>query len=722
MRTLLLLVCLISLLGCQNSREPQAAYPPLFASTLARTQVQVDGIIEQGIDVHKKNWNALRDAGALFRLTGEEKYAEFVRDGLLEYADKYKTWPIHPTDRSYATGRIFWQCLNDANWLVYVSLAYDDIYDWIEPDVRERLNNELFRPAADFLSLENPQFFNRIHNHSTWGNAAVGMIGLVMDDDELVQRALYGIPNDQLPADMRDDDSGKIISETGRAGFLAQLDLSFAPDGYFTEGPYYLRYALSPFLLFGRALAEKRPELGVLEHRDSILGKAIYALLLEADPKGDFFPVNDSQKGMSLYAPEVVKSVCYGYHLYGQDATLLSIAQTQGAVTLDEAGLAVATDLEAGKAKPFRPSSVAYTDGPEGDEGGLAILRAYGAEEDKQTALVMKYSAQGMGHGHFDKLSYSLYDETGEVIQDYGAARWVNIDQKGGGRYLPENQTYAKETVAHNTLVIGRESHYQGDIRVGEKYHPEPYAFIGDGADLQLVSATSDNAYPDRKLHRAQWLLNDPAFDHPLVIDLFRAVGDRAADHELPTWYMGQLISADFDYTTKNTRSPLGTDHGYEHLFLEATGQPSGSTANVGWFNNGRFYTQTMAVRPGDEVLFVRPGANDPNFNLRRDPGFILRRPGVASTTFAAVLEIHGSYNPRDELARRPYGSITDLKVLVDDGDYTALQIEDKDGNRWRLLFSVADNDLARDHSLTIDGQTYRWQGVHHLINTNASK
>ena len=718
--------------GCPATAQD---YPPLFAETLARTQVQVEAAVAQGLEaptpmdmaggytheVHKQNWKTLRDAGALFRLTGEEKYATFVRDALLLYAERYPTWPRHPTNRSYATGRIFWQCLNDANWLVYVSQAYGDIYDWLEPDVRRRLNEELFRPMADFLSLENPQFFNRIHNHSTWGNAAVGMIGLVMGDDELVQRALYGIPDDQLPADLRDDDSGRVLSETGRAGFLAQLDLSFSPDGYFTEGPYYLRYALSPFLLFGRALAEKRPDLRVLQYRDGILGKAIYALLLEADPRGDFFPINDAQKGMSLYAPEVIKTLNYGYYLYGRDPALLSVAADQGAVMLDEAGLAVATDLAAGKAEPFRPTSVRFADGPAGDEGGVGILRAYGGDGTEQTCLVMKYSAQGMGHGHFDKLSYSLYDRTGEVVQDYGAARWVNIDQKGGGRYLPENQTFAKESVAHNTLVVGQTSHYRGDIRIGERHHPTPYAFVDTGA-LQLVSAVSDHAYEGRRLHRAQWLLTDAAFDHPLLIDLFRTRGGAPAQHDLPTWYMGQLLSTSFDYATEAPLRPLGEGHGYEHLLLEARGAAGDGTSSVGWFSGQRFYTQTMVTRPGDEVLFVRPGANDPSFNLRRDPGFILRRPAVATTSMLSVLETHGSYSPRDEVARRPYGSVADVRLLVDNAAYVALEITDKTGRRWRLFFSAADADPARQHSLTIAGRTYRWRGVQHLITNHAGK
>ncbi|MEM9261042.1 MAG: alginate lyase family protein, partial [Bacteroidota bacterium] len=283
-----LLCCLVSfgLFSCQSPTP--AAVPSLFAAELARTQVRVNRIMEQGVNVpvpkdmaggytheeHKRNWSTLYDAGALFRETGEERYARFIHETLLRYAELYPDLPRHPTQRSYATGKLFWQCLNDANWLVYVSQAYAAIYAWLPPEERESLNERLFRPMADFLSVENPQFFNRIHNHSTWGCAAVGMIGLVMEDEELVERALHGIPSANLPDDLRDDDTGLIKDKYGRAGFLPQLDLSFSPDGYFTEGPYYLRYALSPFLLFGRALAEERPELDILNYRDGILGKA----------------------------------------------------------------------------------------------------------------------------------------------------------------------------------------------------------------------------------------------------------------------------------------------------------------------------------------------------------------------------------------------------------------------------------------------------------------
>ena len=74
---------------------------------------------------------------------------------------------------------------------------------------------------------------------------------------------------------------------------------------------------------------------------------------------------------------------------------------------LDDAGLAVALGIKEGKEKPFVKKSIELSDGPNGDEGGVGILR----NEDLE--LVFKYTAQGLSHGHYDKLSFALY-ENGE--------------------------------------------------------------------------------------------------------------------------------------------------------------------------------------------------------------------------------------------------------------------------------------------------------------------
>ena len=82
------------------------------------------------------------------------------------------------------------------------------------------------------------------------------MIALVMNDAELLERALNGLKDDGLPPGMRDNDGGLIKKEGQKTGFLANVDEPFSPDGYYNEGPYYQRYAMYPFLVFAQSLAK----------------------------------------------------------------------------------------------------------------------------------------------------------------------------------------------------------------------------------------------------------------------------------------------------------------------------------------------------------------------------------------------------------------------------------------------------------------------------------
>ena len=46
-----------------------------------------------------------------------------------------------------------------------------------------------------------------------------------------------------------------------------------------------------------------------------------------------------------------------------------------------------------------------------------------------------------------------VFDRGYEILRDYGASRFLYIEAKYGGHYLPENNLYAKQTIAHNALV-----------------------------------------------------------------------------------------------------------------------------------------------------------------------------------------------------------------------------------------------------------------------------
>ena len=705
--------------GVQHIRS-SLGQVPLFDGTVELTKQEVDAEMALGIHVplpadfsggytherHKRNFFIAEKAGALFQILGDEKYATYLRDMLFEYAEMYPKLPLHPKERSYARGKLFWQCLNDANWLLYMSLAYDTIYDWLPEQDREFLNTQLFRPFADFLSIGNPQFFNRVHNHSTWGTAAVGMLGLVLDDIELIERALYGLKEDGLELGALDDDGGFIKVANQRVGFLANLEEPFSPDGYYTEGPYYQRYAMYPFLAFAIAMENAKPEYKVLQHKGGVLLHAVNALIQLSDANGEFFAINDAQKGMSIFTPSMALAVSAAYAYGDKNPQLLSVAEGQGRVRLDQAGLALAAGLAAGRAEPREQRSVLLRDGPDGKQGGIGVLR-----RDNLSA-VFKFTAQGLSHGHYDKLSYSFHDNGDEIIQDYGLVRFVNIGQKGGGNYLPENTTWAKQSIAHNTMVLDQKSHFDGKYAKGSQHHSTlVYAALEDESLLTLY-AEEINAYPSAKLARALSLVSLPELDRPLLVDLVTVSGG-AKTIDVPTHYLGQFIEISEPLIAPSTLVPLGTDSGYQHILEEArTEAVSGAALKFTWLNANRFYTMFRSAKPGDIFFHGRAGANDPDFNLRRDPVLIHRRSPVGDrNSFVSVIESHGSYSPVTELSVGQQSVIRDLDIVFDSLEYTVATITLTSEDSFFLAWAHKEFSSVETHEVQLSSGTLRWTG-----------
>ncbi|AWG20677.1 heparinase [Flavobacterium faecale] len=699
---------------------------PLFDASVAEVKKEVDAEILHGIEVpipkdfsggytherHKKNWLIIQKAGVLYQILGDKKYAVYVKDMLMAYTKLYPTLPLHPQERSYARGKLFWQALNDSNWLVYVSQAYDCVYDFIGAKDRAIIEKELFKPYADFISIGSPQFFNRVHNHSTWGNVAVGMIALVMDDNELLDRALHGLKEDTLPVGMKDNDGGLIKKPGQKTGFLANVDEPFSPDGYYNEGPYYQRYAMYPFMVFAEALQNTKPELKIFEYKNGILNKSIYALLNLTNSAGEFFPLNDGQKGMSYYSRELVSAVDIAYLYDGRDPSLLSIAEKQGRVQLDNSGMAVALGIKNKLTKPFIKKSIDLSDGSDGQEGGVAIIR--NKIKDNELTLVMKYAAQGSSHGHFDKLSFSYYQNSDEILQDYGLARFVNIEQKGGGNYLKENATWAKQTIAHNTIIQNETSHFKGDFEIGNLYASKKYLYDVYNPKVQIISAIEDNAYPGTHMQRSMVLWDLEGYEKPLLLDIFQVDSKTANQYDLPFNYLGQMMTANFKYESPKTLEPLGTAFGYQHLWKEGFGVAAEANTKFSWLYDGSFYTMTSATSAGDELILARLGANDPNFNLRRDASVIIRKKNIKKTTFVNVIESHGSYSPVTENAVNAFSAIANVEKAYEDEKYVAVAIKNTNGSVGLFILATEDNSTTAQHTLTVKDQTYSWVGAHY--------
>lgn len=679
--------------------EAGSAYP-LFAAERERVEGLVRAAMTQGVNVptprdpgggytheqHKRNYQAIYNAGALYRLTGDKAYADHARDLLLEYAKLYPTLGGHPAGRGQIPGRLFWQTLNDSVWVVYAVQGYDAIRDSLTPEQRDRIDNDVFRRMASFLSHETPNNFERIHNHATWAVAAVGMTGYVLRDRDLSDKALTGLKKD------------------GSAGFLTQVDQLFSPDGYYEEGPYYQRYALAPFIIFAGAIDRNEPERGIFQRRDGVLLKAVDTLI-QSSYGGYFIPINDAILDKGLDTEELVTGLAAAY-ARTQDAGLLSIAQRQGRTLLSPEGLKVAEAAASGAAQPYAFRSVLLSDGPDGTRGALAIIRA--GEEDGQ-ALVQKATAMGMGHGHFDKLNWLFYDNGRTVVTDYGAARFLNIEAKAGGVYLPENASWAKTTVAHNTLVVNERSQFGGDWRLGEAHAPE-ILFFDKAAGAQVMSARQTGAYDGVAFTRTQALVEHPELGLPVVIDLLRVSGDRPARYDLPLHYNGHIMKLGFDAERAVAERPvLGASNGYQHLWVDAVSQPSLDSRSLTWLLDGRFYTWRFASDVPAQAILAESGANDPDFNLRREPVLILRADAQKDATFVGVLEPHGRYDGRAETVVRADSQISDLRsVRGDDAEVVVVTL----ASGSTLVLGVADHpEPDAVHVVSADGRTWRWTG-----------
>ena len=262
---------------------------------------------------------------------------------MFKYAKLNPTLKNHPQATSSSPGRLFWQALNDANWLVYAGLAFDLINDYLTPEERNTIANGAFKPEVDYFTKGIPEWYDLIHNHAVWACAGVGIVGIATDNQDYVDMALYGSQKDH------------------KAGFIAHLDGLFSPDGYYNEGPYYTRYALLPFYLFANAINHVKPELNIFEYRNRILKKALDVALQLTNTNGEFFSFNDALKDKTYQSNEVVNAVDFAWQAYGADSSYLPVCNAQNRVVLCKGGADISAALNKVKSKKiFYPIKQKY--------------------------------------------------------------------------------------------------------------------------------------------------------------------------------------------------------------------------------------------------------------------------------------------------------------------------------------------------------------------------
>lgn len=690
--------------------------PSLMGKSIEANRKELEAFMRLPLDVpghgeaggyehnrHKQNYTYMNLAGRLFLITQEEKYAQFVKDLLAIYAEKYLTFDFHVQKNTNPTGRLFHQILNEHCWLMFTSLAYSCVASVMTEEERTAVVERIFEPMLDMFTVKYAHDFDRIHNHGIWAVAAVGICGLAIGKPEYLEMSVYGQDRD----------------DTG--GFLAQISQLFAPSGYYMEGPYYHRYAIRPTCVFAEVVHRHMPEVDIYNYKDKVIGNTVQAMLATAYPNGEFPALNDASRTMSITDMGVQVAVSVYSKHYGLDDNILGMAKIQNAVWMHPCGLELSqaydkaiADREIGM--PFWPS-VELNEGPTGNNGAQGFIRMQDKTGDV-SQLVMNYGQHGMGHGNFDTLGITFFNRGQEVLREYGFCRWVNVEPKFGGRYLDENKSYARQTIAHNAVTIDERCQNGFDVDRADSVHGLPHFFKVEGTEINGMSAFANDHYPNTDMQRSVFMLNLDELEAPLLLDLYRIEGEGEHQYDYSHQYDGQIVRTNFDYQSFGELNTLGDDFGYQHLWKVASGKVQ-DTALVSWLQNNTYYTwlgtSSSAKQNGDnEVIFTRTGANDPSFNLRSEPAFILRSKGE-STLFASVLETHGYFNEEFEQSVNARGQVKDIRVVGYNAVGSIVEITTEKSLVTVMISNVLGADDQTPHQVELNGKTYSWNGFYSL-------
>lgn len=376
-------------------------------------------------DIHTKWALAILDLGIAYQITDDTRYSSKARDILLAYSKKYLAYPLHDIygrigpqnlgkdDKpALGGGRVGPQNLDEAVWLIPVCQGADLVWDTLTQADRDTISNNMLMPAVKDVLMPNPL---GIHNIQCWRNSAIGLVGFLLGDKDLIS---YAIDNPDT-------------------GFRAQITKGVTADGQWWEGAWsYHFYTVSAIWSLTEAARNCGIDLYCREFKsmfDAPLAMAMPNMYLPA--------FNDSGE-VNLESEEDLYELAYARY---KNPVYLGL--------LDKSDRHNNFALFYGEPKlpAVSPMNWKSTDYP---HSGYAVLTK--GKREMATWLCMKYGPYGTSHGHPDKLSFVLYAKGHVLGIDSGTSRYG----------LPIHSAWYKTTLSHNTLTVDEESQKPVEGRV----------------------------------------------------------------------------------------------------------------------------------------------------------------------------------------------------------------------------------------------------------------
>ncbi len=251
--------------------------------------------------------------------------------------------------------------------------------------------------------------------------------------------------------------------------------------------------------------------------------------------------------------------------------------------------------------------------------GGYAVMRGNG-DDVQATALDFRYGPYGTGHSHADKLSLTLYGLNKILAPDAGSWGY------GNGMQL----TWAKQTIAHNTVTVDEISQYPQADADTIWASPAPwYPSVGElvffhaGDEFKAVRATDDTSYLETVLDRTLILLN------PFVIDVYHVICPEETQID---WAWHAYGKADSKTALQEQDGPINEKKGYVH-FKDVRSSEFKEPWDVTW----RFGDRSLRMLQLGETGTVHLLASEPTLDEPRTAALARRK--ARKTVFITVFE-----------------------------------------------------------------------------------
>lgn len=580
----------------------------------------------------------------VYSIEKDRAYADKAAKILLKYRDAY---PGPHTDA--LNGGMMYQSLCEAVWSIPLAQAYDLIYYSRCMDDREKdsLERHFFKPIAEGLIAVGTD-----GNWGSWHLSAVGVIGCAIKDASLVHYALDA--------------------------FRMQIRDQLGDDGLWPESIHgYHFYPLAAFIHFAEACYRAGVDIYDWEVKPGKSLKSMFTAPLHyMYPSFRLPAVNDGW--YHSFLPLDLYEVAYRRWNDPMFAWALKKGYRYGELPIN-------ADQRNNEDRFLRTSFYAFLFGRDlpgrsgtpvfcsldFDHYGTSILR------NSDDIMVTFDHGPFMGHGHLDKMSFTLYANDNLMVPDYGTPG-----------YGSQIVNWYRDTAAHNTVMVdcksqqpakeyGLRKRCYGDfVQAAEAVAEDVYPGVTHNRRIILVGDTCiiDDVLSSEQEHSYDWVIRCEG--SPEVIGDYNTPADMCSDY--PTLRIDNAYCVEDEY--------------------RADWKCSQGSLLLGQWNN-----------QGDSVVYMGTGPAE-NAN-RQSSVMISRKQGRSARFFTIFAPVKDGVNAK----MIKDGSITKI-VKGDITDYVYLR---GCGHSESLLPLESDADVAalrmRDDTVLgialIGGSKIKWNG-----------